>query len=86
MRSSSGFSGIDGSVPRPTVSTTRLRAVLASELAADPLAETEAVYRGALARTQSRSTERVIKAASDGSMVGARGRIGVTSIATRSRS
>jgi DNA-binding SARP family transcriptional activator len=78
--------GIDGSRSQAHRQYTRLRAMLASELAADPLAETEAVYRGALARTKSRSAERVIKAASGGSLVGARGRMGVTSIATRSRS
>lgn len=67
--------GIDGSRSQAHRQYMRLRAMLASELAADPLPETESVYRGALARTQSRSAERVMKAASDGSLVGAPGRL-----------
>jgi DNA-binding SARP family transcriptional activator len=55
--------GIDGSRSQAHRQYTRLRAILASELAADPLPETEAVYRGALARTQSRSAERLDGAA-----------------------
>jgi DNA-binding SARP family transcriptional activator len=65
--------GIDGSRSQAHRQYTRLRAMLASELAADPLPETEAVYRGALARTQSRSAERVMKAGPSVPLVGARG-------------
>jgi DNA-binding SARP family transcriptional activator len=65
--------GIDGSRSQAHRQYTRLRAMLASELAADPLPETEAVYRGALARTKSRSAERVLKTGPDVPRVGARG-------------
>jgi DNA-binding SARP family transcriptional activator len=66
--------GVDGSRSQAHRQYMRLRAMLASELAADPLPETEAVYRRALARTQSRWAERVMKAAPDISLVGVRGR------------
>jgi DNA-binding SARP family transcriptional activator len=57
--------GIDGSRSQAHRQYARLRAMLASELAADPLPETEAAYRTALARTHARSADRVVNAAPD---------------------
>jgi DNA-binding SARP family transcriptional activator len=55
--------GIEGSRSQAHRQYARLRAMLMSELAADPLPETEAAYRVAMARTQARSAERVASSA-----------------------
>jgi DNA-binding SARP family transcriptional activator len=65
--------GIDGSRSQAHRQYARLRALLASELAADPLPETEAIYRHALARVQTRSAQRVALCTGETLLVDARG-------------